>query len=214
MTFVRLRRTIVRNMSTEFVSSIDWLLPPVRRDLLGILLGKPAARFYLRELQRLTGLALGSIRRELAGLTQAEIVLQIHDGNRTYYQANRDCPIFPELRGLMAKTSGLAGVLRDALQPLAHKIAVAFVYGSQAGGRVRAESDVDVLLVGDAEFGAIVDVLTPVQDQLGREVNPSTYAPDEFRQKVASGHHFLRAVLEGPKIFLIGDECELGRLAQ
>jgi uncharacterized protein len=211
---VRLRRTIVRNMNTEFVSSIDWLLPQVRRDLLGILLGNPAARFYLRELQRLTGLALGSIRRELAGLTQAEIILQMHEGNRTYYQANRDCPIFPELRGLMAKTSGLADVLRDALLPLADKITVAFVYGSQAGGRVRAESDVDVLVVGDAEFGAIVDVLTPAQDQLGREVNPSTYATDEFRQKMVSGHHFLRTVFEGPKIFLIGDEYELGRLAQ
>jgi hypothetical protein len=48
---------------------------------------------------------------------------------------------------------------------------------------------------------------------LGREINPSVYPANEFRKKTAAGHHFLKTVLAGPKVFLIGDENELERLA-
>ena len=49
-----------------------------------------------------------------------------------FYQANPDCPIFAELKGLMIKTTGVAEVLRAALAPLAAQIRVAFIYGSVA----------------------------------------------------------------------------------
>jgi len=32
-----------------------------------------------------------------------------------YYQANRDCAVFPELCGLALKTAGMADVLREEL---------------------------------------------------------------------------------------------------
>ena len=60
----------------------------------------------------------------------------------------------------------------------------------------------------------IGEALTRTQDAIGREVNPSVYPPDEFRAKLAARNHFLGSVLKGEKIFLIGDERELGRLAE
>jgi hypothetical protein len=69
----------------------------------------------------------GLVRLEAAGLVTASRV-----GKQKHYQANLASPIFPELRGLILKTSGMADVLRDALAPVAGGIRAAFVYGSVA----------------------------------------------------------------------------------
>jgi hypothetical protein len=63
-------------------------------------------------------------------------------------------------------------------------------------------------------FSEVVWALGPVQQALRREVNPTVYSPEEFRSKATSEHHFLRGVLDGPKVFVVGDEHELAGLAQ
>lgn len=194
-------------------TAIDWLLPPVRKRVLALLLGRPDERWHLRDMARQTGLALGTVRRELAGLVQAEIVTAAKDGNRTYYQANRASPLFPDLAGLLRKTAGLADVLREALSPLTGKIKVAFLHGSQATGGAGAASDVDVLVVGEVTFAEVVSALSPCQDRLGREINPTVYPREEFRSKVAAGHHFLLTVLKEPKVLLVGGEDDLAEVA-
>ncbi|HUV65398.1 MAG TPA: nucleotidyltransferase domain-containing protein [Sedimentisphaerales bacterium] len=200
-------------MRTTKKAAIDWLLPEVRKEVLALLLTSPQQSWHLRDIARKTGFALGTIQRELTGLAQAEIVLRRKDGNRMYYQANKGCPIFPELSGLLRKTAGLADILKDALKPLSKKIRAAFVYGSFAANSLRAGSDVDLMVIGSCGFGEVVAAVGKTQEELGREINPSVYPVDEFRKKMAAGHHFLKTVLAGPKVFLIGDEYELERLA-
>jgi predicted nucleotidyltransferase len=211
---VRFWRTIVRIMGTIEKNPIDWLFPEVRKKVLALLLSDPAQRWYLRDIERRTDLAIGTVRRELTGLAKAEIITKSKDGNRTYYQANTECPFFPELSGLLRKTAGFVYVLCEAIKQLSDKVKIAFVHGSFATGAVRADSDVDLIVIGSCSFAEVVDAISQTQDKLGREVNPSVYSVDEFRQKVASKHHFLSSVLSEPKVFLVGDENELGRLAQ
>jgi len=155
---------------------------------------------------------MGALQRELKGLSEAGIVRRTVRGNQVYYQAEPECPAFGELKGLVLKTFGLADVLRGALAPLSNRIRVAFVHGSFARGTVRASSDVDLLVIGEVTFAEVVAALSEAQRVLGREVNPTIYPPDEFRSKLAAGHHFLNSVLSTDKVFLIGDENELARL--
>jgi hypothetical protein len=75
-------------------------------------------------------------------------------------------------------------------------------------------SDIDVMIIGDISFGDVVDLFSPAEKTLVREINSAVYPLEEFRQKVKSDHHFVKTVLEGEKIFLIGDENELSRLSQ
>jgi predicted nucleotidyltransferase len=172
-------------------------------------------RFYLRQAIRIVNLGSGSVQRELANLTRAGILKRTDEGSQAYFQANRQCVVFDELHGLIRKTFGVASVLQDSLSSLAHRIRVAFIYGSVAAGTETSESDVDVMVVGDeVSIDKIVSALTPAQLELGREVNPSVYGTAEFCRKLAQGRHFLSNVTRGPKIFLIGDETELKRLAQ
>jgi predicted nucleotidyltransferase len=89
---------------------------------------------------------------------------------------------------------------------------VAFVYGSFAEGRDNARSDVDVMVVGDVTFAAVSDALGDVQNDLLREINPTVYSVAEFAKKISTP--FITSVLRKPKVFLMGDEDELARLAR
>lgn len=81
-------------------------------------------------------------------------------------------------------------------------------------GAPTPRSDVDVLIVGDVSFGEVVDHLTPAQDYLARGVNPVVYSPAEFAATMATGQPFVTSVLRGPKLFLVGSEHELARMAE
>lgn len=188
------------------------LFGQTRLRVLGWLFGHPDEAFYLRQLVRQTGAAHGAVQRELAALTGAGVLRRTVQGRQVYFQANRESPIFTELQSLLMKTTGAVDVLRDALAPLADRIAVAFIFGSAARGELRSESDIDLLVVGDASFAAVAAALTKAQERLGRDVNPTVYPSDEFASKIRSGHHFLTTVLQEPHVFIIGGSDELGGL--
>lgn len=193
---------------------LDWLWPQCRQHVLTLLLGDARKRWHLRDVVRKTGGAVGTVRRELKGLTACGIARENRDGNRLYYQANVQCPIYPELSALIRKTSGLGDVLCSALTGICDRIEQAFIFGSQARGEAGPDSDVDLLIIGRVSFAEVVSALAEAQQQIGREINPTVYSPEEFRNKVFSGHHFVCTILREPKIFLIGDENELGKLAK
>ena len=156
----------------------------------------------------------GTLNKELARLHDAELLERERVGNQLFYWANRAHQVYAELAGILAKTVGLADVLADALAPLAPKIGVAFVFGSMARGTVTLGSDVDILIVGDIDFGSVVDALYPVHQRLGREVNSTVYAKREYSAKVAAKDPFITEILSQPRIFLIGNEHELGKLGR
>ena len=188
-------------MRTIKKSAIDWLLPEVRKKILSLLLTSPQQSWHLRDIARKTGFAIGTVQRELTGLAQAEILIRRKDGNRIYFQANTECPVVPELSGLLRKTAGIADVLKDALKPLSMKIKIAFVYGSFASNTSKAASDVDLMVIGSCSFGEVVDAVGKTQDNLGREVNPSVYPEDEFRKKQQQDTIFLRLFWPVKKFF-------------
>lgn len=183
-----------------------------RRRVLGWLLGHPNEAFYLRQLVRQAGVGQGAVQRELDLLTRAGLLRRTVQGRQVYFQANRESPIFPELQALFLKTAGVADVLREALEPVAARVLVAFVFGSAARGELRADSDIDLLVVGDVRFESVVTALAEAQKRLGRDVNPTVYPPDEFRTKILAGHHFLTTVLQAPRVFVIGGPDALGGL--
>lgn len=195
----------------ESLSSI--LFTKTRRAVLSLLYGHADESFYLRQIVRITGAGLGPVQRELKVLADAGIVHRSVQGHQVYFQANRDSPIFTELKSLIAKTTGLVETLQSALAPIADRIIVALVYGSIAKGEENQRSDVDLLIVGDVAFAEVVKSLRSAQETLGREINPTVYPADEFRSKIAGGHYFIRDILDGPKLFVAGDENELKRLA-
>lgn len=190
------------------------LLGGTRSAVLAALLLHPETPLHVRELARLTGASAGSLHRELRVLTELGLLLREAIGRQVNYRANIDCPIFEELAGLLRKTVGGVEVLRSALMPLAGDIDLAFVYGSVAAGKETARSDVDVMVLGNAGFAAVVQALAPTQDTLRRSVNATVMQPADFARKCRSGEGFALNVRCGPKHWLIGNDDDLAELVE
>ena len=193
---------------------VEILFGAYRRQILSLLLLRPEESFYVRELGRLTGIPAGSLHRELKLLTDAGLLRRTATGNQIRYQVNRACPIYEELAWIFRKTAGLADVLRVALEPLAEKITLAFIFGSVAEGKEGATSDVDVMVVGSVSFGSVVEAMSGTRRQLQREVNPVVMTRSAFQSKYDGKDRFVTRITQEPKIFLIGDAGELGKLAE
>jgi predicted nucleotidyltransferase len=192
---------------------VELLFGAYRRRVLSLLLLHPEQSFYVREIERLTGVPVGSVHREVSHLAEAGLLDRRAAGNQIRYQADQSCPIFTELAGIFRKTAGLADVLRDALSPLGRTVRIAFVFGSVAQGQEGAMSDVDVMVLGPAKFDRVVEMLAPAAEELRREVNPVVMALGDFRAKVKARDRFAARVMREPKIVLMGDVGELGEPA-
>lgn len=188
------------------------LLGTYRQKGLALLLLHPEQRYHVREIARLTGTSAGTLHKELARLALAGILVRDKVGNQVHYGANLQCSIFPELAGILRKTAGIVDVLKEALDGLSDRIALALVFGSVARGEEGPRSDVDVLLVGEVGFAEVVRALHEAQTRIGREINPVVLSPAEFRKKVGEGDVFLGEVLGNEKLYLMGDKRDLGKL--
>ena len=179
------------------------------RNLFGI---APDSALYMREIERRTGFAIGTVQTELKKLQRLDIISRVRDGNRVYYRANTAHPVYPEIRALVLKTSGLADVIVNALGNETD-IRLAFVFGSFARQEEKAGSDVDLMVVGDIGLRKLTGLLMDVSGKIGREINPHVFSEKEFVKRKKDRDHFLKQVLEAPKIFIIGTENELAEMA-
>ena len=188
----------------------DALFTKVQQRVLAVLFGNHERSFYANELIALAGSGSGAVQRELAQLEAAELVTVKRVGNQKHYQANSLSPVFPELRGLVLKTSGLVDVLRASLAPLAQQIEGAFIFGSVAKNKDTAQSDIDLFVVTQhLTYREFFSALEPATGRLGRVVNPTVYSRIEFEKRLREGNAFVKRVMAQPKLWIIGDDSEL-----
>ena len=186
----------------------------LRSKVLGWLFTHPDEPYFVRQLTTLLKEDSTNVSRELARLAKTGILTSTTKGKHKYYQANRQSPLFDELHGLAIKTMGVADILRAALSPSTELIRAAFIFGSIASGKEDKSSDVDLMVIGEISFDEVVSLLSGAEEKLGREINSVVYPVAEFKKKMKEDHHFVKAVLGGEMIFLIGDEAELAKLAE
>jgi len=205
--------TIVPEMGREKARAglADALFTPVQQRVLGLLFGQPGRRFQSAEIIRLAKSGTGAVHRQLGRLAASGLVRVTRSGNQKYYQAREDSPVFEELRGLVVKTVGIAGPLRDALAAKAEQIRAAFVYGSVAAGTDRADSDIDVMVISESlRYPDVFEALQAAEEVLGRTINPTVMTPREWRGKRAKDDSFAARVAGRPRIFVIGSDGDLG----
>jgi len=176
------------------------------------LFGQPERAFHLSELRRLTGLGSASLQRELNRLSEAGLVRSDRVGNLRRFQANAKSPVYAELVALTRKTLGVQPMLREALLPLAADLQAAWIYGSVAKQTDTAQSDIDVMLVGkNLLLGKVLELLVPLETQLGRKINPTCFTPAEFKRRRAEPDSFVNRVLAQPILPLTGGALEPAR---
>jgi predicted nucleotidyltransferase len=178
-----------------------------RAEIFRLLLGGAGEELHVRELERRSGLNDSTLRQELRKLVRLDLVQSRRDSNRVYYRAKTGNPLYPEIRNLVLKTSGLADVLKSALAD--KRIRAAFVFGSIARGEEKSGSDVDLMVLGQLGLRDLSRLLSGMEEKIGREVNPHVLSEEEFRKRVRAKEHFISSVMESPKIFIVGSQNEL-----
>ena len=193
------------NILSELLSS------KIRAEIFRLLFGTHTDSLHMREIERRSGFSTGTVQGELKKLHRLDLISKNRDGNRLYYQANRTHPLYPEIRSMVLKTIGLVDRMQDALQQ-SSEIETAFVFGSIGRHDEKAQSDVDLMVIGNLGLKKLVSLLSGLSEEIGREINPHVLTTKEFIDRKAKKEHFVSRVLQEQKLFIIGNENDLAAM--
>lgn len=190
------------------------LLPLFRSDGQARLLARvylfPARPRPLADLARELGIDRGTLTREADRLEQAGLVRSERIGRQRILHANTDSLYFGELNSLLLKALGPANLIGPAVSELAN-VDKAFLIGSWAarylGRPGPPPGDVDVLLIGSPEWGAVSRMARELTSILGQEVNPTILSPEQWADR---GDGFVRQVRREPRLELSLDDAAGG----
>jgi len=188
------------------------LLGKTRSAVLRELLANPDRRVSFNELVRRVMTGDGAVARELKILIGAGLVEESREGNQRFLAARKDSPVYEELRAFIAKTSGVPYMVREALKEFEQQIKVAFIFGSVARAQERADSDLDLFVIATAEsYSKVNERLYQIENRLGRRVQLLYFDTHSEMDRKSLAKGAMKAILDGPKVFVFGDEERLAR---
>jgi len=170
----------------------------IRADVLSLLLNSPDEQFYIREIATLLRKNPSGIKRELDNLETMGIVTSERIVNLKYFQANKESPLFSELKNLITKSLGLPGALKAVLRASGAK--AAFLYGPYAEGN--DVDAVDLFVIGASS--SLTKELKDLEKRFEQKLNCSMMDEEEYRVKKKKGDANLKRLLSGKRVTLIG----------
>ncbi len=177
--------------------------------IMRVLLVDPGGEHYLTELARRTGLSASTVLRETGRLEPLNIITKARHGGVVFCSINRDCVIYDELRRMFLKLELADTVIADGMKK--HDIRYALIFGSFAGGYETPESDIDILIVGDAPKDKVYESVMDLEKEVGREINSIHWSEAEFGKRRRSGLPLLGSIRENRVIMAVGNKDEFIR---
>lgn len=185
------------------MSSIDFMFSDRQQKMLAALILHPDKQYGTNELVAIGGSGVGAGRHVIAAFEKSGVVVKQKRGNQVVYSINTLNPIYPELRSICLKTFGMAEVVREELSPFAGRIELAFLFGSMVRGTERADSDVDLMVVGDLDPFELGVAVERMQRALGRDVDLNLHTPAEW--KGLENDRVIGAIMKEEKIMVVGE---------
>lgn len=176
-----------------------------RVQLLELFLSREEQRYYVREIARELKRDISGIKRELDNLEKAGLLTSTKIGNLRYYAVNKTFPLYPELKAIIDKTRGVPQAIGEALRGVAG-IRVALIFGKR---EVPEGEAIDVLVMGRPQMAQLNRVVAALELRIGRSINYLVFDERELQRRKAEGDPFLREVLQGRMIPLIGSVHDL-----
>jgi predicted nucleotidyltransferase len=165
----------------------------------------------MREIQRVAACTIGPVQSELKKLLALQLVKARRNGNRLYYRANQGHQLYPDIRSMVLKTSGLGDYLKELFSGR-DDIEIAFIFGSMASGADTPASDIDLMVIGTIGLRALTTVLSDFRARVGRELNPHVFTREEFLKRRTVGEHFITTVISSSRVFVKGTENDLTQM--
>ena len=176
-----------------------------RVSLLTLLFTRLDKRFYVRELARHLGRDISGVKRELDNLERAGLLASEKVGNLRYYRVNKASPLYTEIKGIIAKTTGIHASLREGLRKV-KGIQTAIVYGTEQQENEEGLGPIRLMAIGQVDLNDLNDAIRVLESRLNREINYLVFDEAEYQRRKAEDDPFLVEVLKGRKAILIGTD--------
>ena len=187
------------------MSIADTLLTPRQQKILAPLLLNPQQQYRLSELLALSGTGRGASQKHIDNFLRAGLLKEERRGNQRCIQINTAFPLYADLRSICLKSFGLSEELRKVLTPVVNSITQAFVFGSFANNTDRAESDIDLMVVGSVDLMDLMNAIAPFEKQIGRSIHVNLH-DDKTWQEVSSSDPIILQILQSPVIKIVQNE--------
>lgn len=170
----------------------------VRADILALLLNSPDEKFYVREISNILRKNPSGVKRELDNLEKMGIVVSERVANLRYFRANKNSPLYGELRNLIAKSLGLPGAIKSVIRACAAKSA--FIYGPYAEGK--STDTIDLFVIGGSSN--LKKSLENISEEFKVKINLSQYSEADYNRLKKENPEVIIDILKGQKIVLLG----------
>lgn len=127
----------------------------------------PTMKAYLRQLADEFGESTNSVRVELNRLTEAGLLESEVKGNVINYRAKQSHPLFPEIRSIVSKMTGLDSIVEWVIERLG-EVEEAYLIGDYAKG---IDSGImDVIVVGEIDKAYLTNLIEKAEDLVQRKI--------------------------------------------
>jgi predicted nucleotidyltransferase len=167
----------------------------------------------MQEIGRILGRKPGTFQRSLNNMVSEGILTSEYRANARYLRANKDYPLYKELKSIVFKTVGAQGRIKDILEEIGN-VKLAFIYGSYAKARETYLSDIDLTIIGNPDEERLIKELDRLEGKLQREINYKLYTLNEFKKEVEENEPFILEILRDKKVMIVGDENELREISK
>lgn len=148
----------------------------------------PEMRAYLRGLGREFGESSNAVRIELNRFENAGLILSEKEGNRKYYRANEEYPLFRDLQQIAMKHFGLDQVVEKVVRKLG-EVKKVYLIGNMAKGQDAPIIDL-VIISQNLDRVYLTELTEKAEKKVGRKIRCLVLDTDETD------------VLSGPKVLI------------
>jgi DNA-binding transcriptional ArsR family regulator len=168
-----------------------------RVKLLSVFLLHPEEEYFIRQLTRLLGEQINSIRRELENLRRIGLVKARHRNRKKFYKTDTEFIFYPELKNMFQKE--VKGGESPTVASLKNLPGLQFL--ELAGSFTGTHSKVDLLVVGDVKKEVIELLLA--QDPSMRSVKYSLFSKADFLYRLSLRDRFILEIVDDPRHMVV-----------
>ena len=137
----------------------------------------PSLKAYLRQLANEFGESTNSVRIELNRLKKAGLLESYNEGNTVVYKAKQNHPLFPEIRKIVTKVTGIDSVVESLIQRIGN-MEQAYLVGDYAKGK--DSGLIDVVLIGELDQNILQEAIQTAEKLIDRKIRTLVLTKDEF----------------------------------
>lgn len=169
-----------------------------RTKLLALFFANPDKSYYVREITRVIGEQINSVRRELLNLDSIGIIKNETYDNKVYYSANTKHPFCHPLKEMFsAKVDAVKdkdirqGTWEDYAKPVQKYLKLLIVTNRQPG-----MEGIDLLIVGNDRTKKLTHWAEVVEKKKGRPIDYVIMSTEDFLYRQSVRDRYLADILE------------------